>query len=216
MLKIITIDGLASSGKSTLSRLLAEKINWKWLSSGVLYRGLSYIANQENLKEEKDLVKLVQSSCWGVKLTRQKSLFFYNNTDITEEIYLQQIDDLSSALSLCIPLRQELIPIQRDFYSPEEGLIIEGRDSGTVIFPKAPLKIFLKASAKMRAQRRAKDRKEKEEEILLAQTQRDQRDQNRPFAPVKIAKNSLILDSEKDPLEDMVSKVYQEYKKIFL
>ncbi len=215
MKKIITIDGLASSGKSTLSRLLAKKLNWNWLSSGVLYRGFAYIGHKENLITDEDYLSFIDSDNWRVELTPKKSLFFYKNQDITEKIYGEKVDDLSSTLSVRLNLRKKLIPIQRDFYDVKKGLIVEGRDSGTVIFPEAPLKIFLIAPEKMRAQRRAKDRNEGEEFILKSQKERDKRDQNRPFAPVKQPENSLVLSSEQYSSEEMINKVCREYEKIF-
>ncbi len=215
MKKIITIDGLASSGKSTLSRLLAKKLHWNWLSSGVLYRGFAYVGHKENLKTDEDYLAFIKSSQWRVDLTPEKSLFFYKNQDVTDKIYQEWVDDLSSTLSVRIRLREKLIPIQRDFYNSEKGLIIEGRDSGTVIFPEALLKIFLIAPEQTRAQRRAKDRKEDEKFILKSQKERDRRDQNRPFAPVKQPESSLVLSSEKYSPEEMMNQVYKEYQKVF-
>ena len=215
MKKIITIDGLASSGKSTLSRLLAKKLNWNWLSSGVLYRGLAYVGDKEGLKTDEDYLSFIDSEKWRVELTPKKSLFFYKNEDITDKIYKESVDDISSTLSARVPLREKLIPIQRNFYKFETGLIIEGRDTGTVIFPEALLKIFLVAPEKMRAQRRAKDRKEDEAFILKSQKERDKRDQSRPFAPVKQPEKSLILSSEDFSPEEMIQQVYKEYQRVF-
>jgi len=215
MKKIITIDGLASSGKSTLSRLLAQKLHWNWLSSGVLYRGLAYVIDQQKLKTEVEYLNLVQSVDWEVKLTSEKSLFYYKNQDITPVIYQEKVDSLASHLSTCVSLRKSLLPIQRRFYNPAKGLVIEGRDSGTVVFPEAPLKIFLKASETTRAQRRAKDRKEHTDMVLKSQKERDQRDQNRDFAPVKEAHNSLSINSEAHSLSEILDCVYKEYQKIF-
>lgn len=214
MKKIITIDGLASSGKSTLSQKLSEKLGWSWLSTGVLYRGMAYVGYIENFTEEKYL-SFFKSRDWFIKLTDTQSLFFYKGQDISTQLYQKSIDEKASFFSSHPLYRKELIPVQRSFYKAQKGLILEGRDCGSILFPSAPLKIFLTASDQVRAKRRAKDREEPAKVILQSQKNRDQRDQNRPFAPVIRPKDALCLDSERYTLDQLVEVVYQKAVAIF-
>lgn len=216
MEKVITIDGLASSGKSTLSRLLAQKLNWPWFSTGVLYRGMAYVGSQENF-DEKDYLEFFKSGDWKIELTAERSLFFYKGEDISDRLYQAEIDEKSSLFSSQARFRKALIPIQRSFCDPrsQAGLILEGRDCGSLLFPKAPLKIFLKAREETRAERRAKDRNQKQRAVFQAQKARDERDQNRSFAPLIQPEGALCLDSSwKDP-EELAEFVYQKAMETF-
>ena len=195
MKKIITIDGFASSGKSSLSRRLAKKMNWEWLSTGVIYRGIAYVVDKENLSKDK-ILPFIHSSQWKLELNSEKTVFFYKDKDITDKLYTLQVDDLSSLLSADALVREALIPLQRSFQS-QQGLIAEGRDCGTQIFPEAPLKIFLQAKNEIRAKRRQKDRNSKEISLVLkAQTERDKRDKTRSFAPTLPASDSICINTE--------------------
>lgn len=216
MKKIITVDGLASSGKSTLSRKLAHKMGWKWLSSGVLYRGIAYVGVKEQFKTDEDYLKLIQSSDWKVELSQERSLFFYKNKNITDAIYKIEVDDKASLVSSKVPIRRALIPIQRNFHTLyPEGFIIEGRDSGTIIFPEAPLKIFLEAPEDVRSYRRSLDRGQNQDLTLKSQKERDKRDQNRTFAPVKKPENGLVFSSEVHGSDEIVEQVHRKFKEIF-
>lgn len=216
MQKIITIDGLASSGKSTLARLVAKKLNWSWLSTGVLYRGMAYVGCKEHFTEQ-DYLNFFKSKNWHIELTDSKSLFFYKEKNISFKLYKEEIDDQASLFSAKTVFRKALIPLQRNFYKPhsKRGLILEGRDCGTVIFPSAPLKVFLSASENVRAKRRAKDRDQTQNIVLQAQKKRDQRDQTRSFAPLARPKNSIYLDSSEKKSKELTDFVYEKAKKIF-
>ena len=212
--KIITIDGLASSGKSTLSQNLSQKLNWPWLSTGVLYRGMAYVGLKEHFKE-KDYFCFFKSKDWRIELSPFKSRFFYKEKDISLELYCEEIDERSSFFSTFSNYRKALIPYQRSFYNKEKGLILEGRDCGTVLFPSAPLKVFLKASSVKRAERRAKDRKQAASLVFESQEKRDDRDQSRSFAPLIQPKGALCLDSSSCASDDLVQIVYEKAQKIF-
>ena len=215
--KIITVDGLASSGKSTLAQKLSKKMAWPWFSTGVLYRGMAYVGLIEKFTKT-EFLSFFNSQDWSIQLTDSKSLFFYKGKDISPQLYQEFIDEKASLLSAHSQYRKALIPVQRAFYKPqsEKGLILEGRDCGSVLFPSAPLKVFLTAPDSMRAKRRAGDRKERVEIILQSQKSRDQRDQKRPFAPVVQPKGALCLDSGKYTAAQLVAIVYKYAKDIFL
>ena len=212
MQKIITIDGLASSGKSTLSQNLSKKLNWPWFSTGVLYRGMAYLG--ENWTQ-KDYLDFFKSKDWEIRLSPSKSRFFYQNQDISSKLYQDRIDEQASSFSSNPIYRKALIPYQRAFYKPDRGLILEGRDCGTVLFPLAPLKVFLTAPDQTRAQRRAKDRNQQPEQIFKAQKERDRRDQTRLFAPVVEPKGALCLSAGDCTPEELVNIVYQKAYSIF-
>lgn len=217
MEKVITIDGLASSGKSALARALAKKLSWPWLSTGVFYRGMAYVGEREKLGE-KGYLRFFQSGDWRVELTPDKSLFFYKGEDISARLYEEKIDDLASLFSSKAVFRKALIPAQRAFYSPgsKKGLILEGRDCGTVLFPSAPLKLFLLAEEETRAERRAKDRHKELKAVFQAQKRRDKRDQTRSFAPLIQPKNSLRLNSGEKSLAELADLAYRKAQSLFL
>lgn len=214
--KVITIDGLASSGKSTLSRLLSKKLNWPWLSTGVFYRGMAYIGSKHNFKEQ-DYLDFFVSKQWRIELSEKGSLFFYKGQNISSKLYSEDIDNQSSLFSAQPSFRKALIPIQRSFYDSqsEKGLILEGRDCGTILFPAAPLKIFLSAKEEVRAKRRAADRNQPKKLVFQAQKTRDERDKSRPFAPLIKPDKALYLDSSAKSPEELVNLVYREAQKIF-
>ena len=215
MQKIITIDGAASSGKSFVSRKLSQKLGWQWLSTGVFYRGIACVGHLENFQKEKDWLDFIQSGDWEVRLSTQKSLFFYKDCDITEQLYMREIDELSSLFSGKTEFRKALIPFQRRVLEKEGALIAEGRDCGTVLFPKAPLKVFLLASSQIRAERRARDRNSNQTEILKDQKIRDRRDKSRRFAPLKQPKDSLVIDTGVRSPEEILSQIQERAFALF-
>ena len=207
MKKVITIDGLASTGKSTLSQNLSKKLGWPWFSTGVLYRGMAYVGFMEEFTE-KDYFSFFKSQDWSIQLTDSESLFFYKGQNISSKLYQKNIDEKSSLFSSKAEYRKALIPLQRAFYKDSQGLILEGRDCGTVLFPSSPLKIFLIAPDNIRAKRRAEDRKEPTQAILQSHKSRDQRDQARSFAPAVQPADAFCLDSGKYSMDQLTDIVY--------
>ncbi|MDE0091888.1 MAG: (d)CMP kinase [Oligoflexia bacterium] len=216
MEKIITIDGLASSGKSTLSQKLSEKLNWPWFSTGVLYRGMAYVGLREDFTE-KEYLSFFKSKEWSIQLTHLQSLFFYKGRDISSHLYQEDIDEQASRFSAHPSYRKALISVQRAFYKPQsgKGLILEGRDCGSILFPSAPLKIFLTAQDNMRAKRRAEDRKKTTQVIFQSQKNRDQRDQQRSFAPLIRPQGAICLNSGKYSSSQLLDIVYEQAQNIF-
>ena len=219
MEKLITVDGLASSGKSTLAQKLSKKLGWPWFSTGVLYRGMAYVGLKESFKK-KDYFDFFNSKKWKIELTPLKTLFFYKDKDITGELYSEQIDERASCFSSYPPYRKALIPYQRSFYKKrgdkiEKGLILEGRDCGTILFPSAGLKIFLTAPESQRVERRAKERNKSSSLIFESQQERDHRDQTRSFAPSVTPEGALALNSSEHSPDELVSIVYKKTQKLF-
>jgi len=214
MEKLITIDGLASSGKSTLAKKLADRLGWPWFSTGVLYRGMAYAGLTAGFKSE-DYFKFFKSKTWRIELTSSKTLFFYKNRDITGPLYSEKIDELASLFSSTAAYRKALISYQRSFYKKEKGLILEGRDCGTILFPSAPLKIFLSAPEEQRGARRAKERKKSSSLIFESQKERDHRDQNRVFAPSVVPEGALRLNSYQYNSEELLDIVFKKAQNLF-
>ena len=216
--KIITIDGFASSGKSTLSRELAKKLQWKWLSTGVIYRGIALVGSEQGFQDE-DYLNFASSKDWQILLEDEATRFFYKNEDITPRLYTLDVDEKASLFSAREDFRKSLISFQRNFLfslKNQEGLIAEGRDCGTKIFPEASLKIFLKAGEEARAKRRLEDRKLRSiSSVLKSQSERDTRDKTRSFAPTLEPEGSFVIDTDKNSLEEMLEKALQKALETF-
>ena len=214
---LITVDGPAASGKSSLSRFLAGKLGWKWLSTGVFYRGLAYLALSKGLKEEKEIIALIKSEDWSVRLNEEQTNFIYNGEDITSKIYTEDVDVLASQLAGFPLVRKALLPYQRDcFKQSKQALVAEGRDCGTVVFPSASLKIYLTAQDGIRAKRRANQRGSLAvDHVINLQKQRDEQDIRRADSPLRQAEGSFIIDSGAYSFNEMVEKVYKKSCEIF-
>lgn len=157
MKKIITIDGPSASGKSTVSRELSLLLGWPWISTGAFYRGLAYVALQKavDLKDEIQILPLIDDSSWSVLMEPEATRVIFKAHDVSEAIKGEKVGAVASKISQFGNLRKSLLERQRRCFDPKEGLIAEGRDCGTVVFPEAFLKIYLTADAERRAQRRS-------------------------------------------------------------
>lgn len=207
---LITIDGPAASGKSSVSREVASRLGWEWLSTGAFYRGLAYIAQITDtpLDQEDELVELVKSSRWMVKTAPQKTKVMFEEKDVTDNIYMEEVGAAASKISHFPEVRKALLEAQRSFARADgPGLVAEGRDCGTVVFPKADLKIYLTAHSDSRAQRRAKEEGLNLEKILEAQKLRDAQDQSRAAAPLQVPENAEVVDTSEMNLEEVVNHI---------
>lgn len=215
--RLISIDGPAASGKSSLSRLLAKKLSWKWLSTGVFYRGLAWMALDQNKNSEEEIAQLAKDMDRLVHLESDRTAFFYQGKDITEEIYTEEVDKQASRLAEFYQVRKALLPAQEQcFLNNSQGLIAEGRDCGTVVFPLAGLKIYLEAQENIRAQRRASQRGLMDiEQVSALQKKRDDQDSFRANSPLSCASDAVVIDTSAYSLEEMVEKVYQYAVELF-
>lgn len=207
---LITIDGPAASGKSSVSRELARKFGWKWVSTGAFYRGLAYVAMKEGIPatETAQLVRLAHSGVWSVRLDDDQTRVFYKSADVTAEILSEENGTRASQVSQIPDVRQALLENQRDCAVGVPGLVAEGRDCGTVVFPNAMLKIYLTASQEERAARRAKEHGLDVQQTQNSQEKRDQQDSSRAAAPLQIAADARVVDSNGLPLSEVVEKIY--------
>lgn len=197
---IITIDGPAGAGKTTVAKILARRLGYSYIDTGALYRGvaLKAISAQLNSDDDRGLEKLC--STLKMKFFRNENglRLFANGTDITDQIRTPEITMAASAISARPVVRSFLLDLQRDM-GREKGVVFEGRDMGTVVFPHADVKFYLDASRQIRAHRRHKEQRSESsqtlEEVEKAMTRRDHNDSTREIAPLKPAEDAIIIDS---------------------
>ncbi len=200
---IITIDGPSGVGKGTLGRLLAEDLKYHFLDSGALYRVLAYAARQHGMGSSQLNDLLILAEHLDVQFRLDDPIYPANvlleGNDITQELRTEGVGELASQLAALKQVRQALLARQRAFAQPP-GLVADGRDMGTVVFPEAPVKIFLTATPEERAKRRQKQLQAAGKDVnlrgLLEDIQRrDERDSQRPIAPLEPARDAVIIDT---------------------
>ena len=194
--KVIAIDGPSASGKGTLALNIATELGWLILDSGAIYRLIGLLASRFNLvdQEEKLIVKL--QAC---DFRFEEGNCYIDDEDVTEEIRTEEVGKIASIVASFPGLREAVLELQRGFRRLP-GLVADGRDMGTVVFPSADLKIFLEASAQARAERRYNELKNKGLDVtlplLLEQIlERDKRDSERSVAPLIPADDSILIDT---------------------
>jgi cytidylate kinase len=213
---VIAIDGPSGSGKGALSRSLAVELGWHWLDSGAVYRALALAALERGLDESQPGAVVTLAKALDIKFKKIKELqndaqTLLNARDVTEAIRAENCGQLASRLAAVPVVRAALLDLQRRFRQPP-GLVADGRDMGTVVFPDAGLKIFLEASAQIRAERRYKQLKQKGIDVsltTLAQDleERDRRDRERTVAPLKPAPDAQIVDSTRMDIPAVIQHV---------
>ena len=218
---IITIDGLSGVGKGTLAFSLAERLGWNVLDSGLLYRLVGYLSFREELETVKEIVQFLNKSKIKLitNLNEGACEIALNDRILGKELRNENIASKAAELAKEEEIRNAIINIQRDAYDSEKGLIADGRDMGTIIFPEAALKVFLQASPEVRAERRANQLKEKGMSVimhdLLVQIQlRDEEDMNRKISPLKPADDSLVIDTSNLSIKEVEGRVIKNFKKL--
>ncbi len=212
--KVITVDGPAASGKTSVSRELAHRLGWKWVSTGAFYRGLAFAAQELGIStNDKDaLVKLSLSNQWKVQLDEDRTRVLFGPRDVTKEIAAEKVGELASQVSQIPEIRRELLEAQRACAQDVVGLVAEGRDCGTVVFPGAHFKVYLTANSDARAQRRAEEHGQSAETIKASQSQRDHLDSTRKVAPLQASADAFIVDTSNLSLPEVVDKIIQKFR----
>jgi cytidylate kinase len=208
---VVTIDGPSASGKSSVSRELAKKLGWNWVSTGAFYRGLAWVAIKEKVESSDvpKLVKLCSDPIWSVEMRPDKTAVIWRGTDVTDEVFSEAVGEKASHISKLQEVRKALLEAQRNCAKNGKGLVAEGRDCGTVVFPKAILKVFLTASQEARALRRAREQGLDVDKIQASQTERDQQDSTRTAAPLQVPPDALVLDTDHLNLAEAVEKIHE-------
>lgn len=206
---VITIDGPAASGKSSLSRHLSQMLNCPWVSTGAFYRGIAYIAKKSgvDLNSEQQVVNLIRQKNWEVKMTPEKTLFYYQEEDVTPFIFLEETGNAASQVSQFPKVREALLEAQRELAHRGTNLVAEGRDCGSVIFPEAKVKFFLTASSESRAIRRALEEGSEVSKVQFDQKKRDQLDSSRKSAPMTTPEGAYVIDTSDMTLDQVVESV---------
>ena len=210
--QVIAIDGPSGSGKGTLAGLLAARLGWQLLDSGALYRLLAYAAGKHGIALDNEAALAMLAANLDVQFVAGGIIL--EGESVTERIRNEQVGAGASQVAALPAVRDPLLQRQRAFREAP-GLVADGRDMGTVVFPDAPLKIFLTASAEERARRRYLQLKAKGEDVslpsLLEEIQaRDDRDMNRAVAPLKPAVDAIQLDSTEMSIEEVLERILQE------
>jgi len=209
---IITIDGPAGAGKTTVSRMLADRLGYKYIDTGALYRGVALEAMSAGLNsdDDKGLEKLCRSLKMKFVTGGQGLRLLSNDSDITDKIRTTEITMFASAASARPVVRAYLLEVQREM-GREKGVVFEGRDMGTVVFPDADIKFYLDASPKTRALRRHRELAAKSsqtlEDVERDMQKRDEDDSSRDVAPLRPAKDAIIIDSTDLAIKAVVESI---------
>lgn len=209
---VITVDGPSGAGKGTLCYALAEKLGFALLDSGAIYRvtALAALKSAVDLEDEFALEALAKGLDIAFLPQNGEVEILLNGENVSSQIRTQEVADAASKVAVFPKVRSALLQLQRDF-AQHCGLIADGRDMGTVVFPQAQVKLFLDASAEERAKRRYKQLQNKGingnfDQILTEIKERDFRDRNREVAPLKPAEDALLLDSTELSIEQVIDQ----------
>jgi CMP/dCMP kinase len=209
---VVTIDGPAGAGKTTVSRRLAESLRYRYVDTGALYRAVALAAIKAGVKseDEAELQTLCASLTLNYEITGNGTRLLLNGVDITDHIRTPQIAMMASSVSARPVVREFLLGIQKQM-GRDKAAVFEGRDMGTVVFPEAEVKFFLDASIKIRALRRFQELGAKGyqslQEVEQDMAHRDKNDSSRSIAPLKPAADAIYIDSSEMTVNDVVAKM---------
>ncbi|MEM1433221.1 MAG: (d)CMP kinase [Pseudomonadota bacterium] len=215
---VVTVDGPSGSGKGTLSMALAERLNWHRLDSGALYRLVALHALEEGIAL--DAAAALAAAVLEVDIAFQGEQVVLNGVPVSDQLRTETVGNAASQVAAHVAVREALVTRQRAFVRPP-GLIADGRDMGTVIFPAAPLKVFLTASAEVRAERRYNQLRNKGlggslRGLLETIKERDERDRTRAVAPLVPADDALVIDSTELSSTEVIALVVAEIEALGL
>ena len=215
MIPVLTLDGPSGVGKGTVASIIAQKLDWHLLDSGAIYRAFAIVARDNDIKIDDidGLLKLANNFDISFKLnSNHEPLNVYlNNVEVSSELRTEKTAALASQFAKIESLRKVLLVKQRQF-KKLPGLVADGRDMGTVVFPDAPFKVFLTAEVAERAKRRLKQLQESgiagNISHTLAEVQkRDERDENRQHSPLRPAKDALVIDTTNLTINEVITRV---------
>jgi len=211
---IITIDGPAASGKSTVARLLAERLKVGFLDTGAMYRAVTLAAMQAgvDMNDEEKLLAVLDNSKFKFAVKEGKTLVSIDGVDVTGQIRRPDVTVNARYIASAAKLRGRLVRMQRQFAAGQKKIVTEGRDQGTVAFPDADIKFYLTAEAGERAKRRQAELKSKGsneglDKIQRAIEERDKSDRRRAVGPLRRADDALVIDTTDLNIEQVVEKL---------
>ena len=210
----IAIDGPAGAGKSTIAKALAKELGYYYVDTGAIYRTVAYFLDLLGIspKDADGVERYIDELTVGIEYDADgRQHMIMNGMDVTDEIRTQDISQKASLVSAHKVVRDMLLDMQRDV-AKRNNVIMDGRDIGTVVLPKATVKVFLSASPEIRAKRRtdeliAKGQKANYEQILKEIKLRDYQDSNRPIAPLKQAKDAILLDTSNLDIDGVIAEM---------
>ncbi|HOW57190.1 MAG TPA: (d)CMP kinase [Smithellaceae bacterium] len=215
---IITIDGPAGAGKSTVSKQLARELGYTYLDTGALYRALAYqaIRAKININDQTQLADLCSRTKVTLANNNGKMKVYVNGEDVGDRIRTEEVSRTASAISTFPVVREALLQLQRDA-GAAGGIVAEGRDMGSVVFPQADCKFYLDANVEERARRRKDELSGRGvaveyQEIQKGMVERDKQDSEREIAPLKAADGAIIIDSTALTIEEVVESVMRQIK----
>jgi cytidylate kinase len=215
---VVTVDGPAGSGKSTVSRLLARRLSYVYLDTGALYRAVALKVSKAGLSaaDRAGIAALSGETDIALAELEGTTRILLDGRDVTEFIRTPEISMLASTVSALPEVRQRLLAVQREA-AQRGGVVAEGRDMGTVVFPGAEVKFFLTAGAEERARRRWLELKERGHEVLLDEVlrdvvRRDRQDSEREIAPLQASEDAVLVDSTGKSIEDVVEEMFRAIK----
>ncbi|MBI1933787.1 MAG: (d)CMP kinase [Ignavibacteriales bacterium] len=216
---IVAIDGPAASGKSTVAKKLADKLKFLYVDTGAMYRAITYFAQEENIENnEQAVIDAVKKLNLELKYNNGITSVFIDGLDITEKIRTPKVNSKVSDISRIKEVRTELVKLQRKF-GENNNLIVEGRDTTTVVFPNADVKIYLTADAKERAKRRFIEYKDKgvdvsQDEVEKSLLNRDAIDSTREVSPLTKAEDAFEIDTTNLTVDQEIDKIVEKIKNI--
>ena len=210
----IAIDGPAGAGKSTIAKALAKELGYHYVDTGAIYRTVAYFLDLLGIspKDADGVERYIDELTVNIEYDENgRQHMIMNGMDVTDEIRTQDISQKASLVSAHKVVRDMLLDMQRDL-AKQHNVIMDGRDIGTVVLPRATVKIFLTASAEVRAQRRTDELLAKGQKADFAQTlkdiqQRDHQDANRPIAPLKQAHDAILLDTSNLDIDGVIKEM---------
>ncbi len=215
---IIAIDGPAGSGKSTSAKLVAQKLGYLYIDTGAMYRAITLLAIEKNvLNNADDVIELAKTSKIDLKYSEGITQVLINERDVTEDIRSKEVNKFVSPISKIKGVREALVKKQRILALNNDGIVMEGRDIGTVVFPDADVKIFLTAAISERAERRVKEYDAKGisvslEEIKSNLENRDKIDSSRETSPLIKAADAYEVDTSKVTVEQQVEIILERVR----
>ena len=216
---VIAIDGPAGSGKSTTAQLVAQKLGFVYIDTGAMYRAITHLAIRNNALGNSDkIIELAANSDIDLKFENGVTCININGEDLTDKIRTLEVNKNVSDVSKIEDVRKILVRKQREIGSKTIGVVMEGRDIATVVFPNADVKIFLTATIDERAKRRAKEYAENGTEIPVTEIKdnlknRDRIDSSREVSPLVRAEDAIVVDTSYVTIEEQVDIILQEVKR---